>query len=420
MNINDWQDMKFGVLIHWGPYSQWGVFESWTLCQESDPWCARPPQWADNPVGYEKAYEQLPDTFAAPAFDPKQWAASCAAAGMKYLVFTTKHHDGFAMYDTALSDYKVTNTPLGRDVTREVFDAFRAQGLNAGVYFSKADWHSDDYWVRDRPRPDRFANYSTAEEPARWHRFKEFTHDQIKELLSDYGLVDILWLDGGWVREPREDLDMPALAAEARSLQPQILVVDRDVHGPQEEYSTPEQTVPDQLQPFPWESCVTLGPMWYTAGPDETYKSVTEVVHLLCQITARGGNLLLGLGPDHTGAIPEAIYERLAGIGAWLDVNGAAIYGSRPIAPYEQDSLLFTTRGGDVYAIRLLTAGQEAPEVVTFDWRGKKPERIDLLGTDHPIVWGWRSPQDKDAPAVISVTMPEVDVEHAYVLALRY
>ena len=420
MNIDDWQDLKFGVLIHWGPYSQWGVFESWTLCQEPDPWCARPAQWAEDPVGYEKAYEMLPDTFGAPAFDPDTWAASCAAAGMRYAVFTTKHHDGFAMYDTALSDYKVTNTPLGRDVTREVFETFRAKGLSAGVYYSKPDWHSDDYWVRDRPRPDRYANYSTAEEPARWQRFKDFTHGQIRELLSDYGPVDILWLDGGWVREPREDLDMPALAAEARRLQPQILVVDRDVHGPQEAYRTPEQTLPDEVQPFPWESCITLGPMWYTAGPDETYKSVTEVVHLLCQVTARGGNLLLGLGPDHAGAIPDAIHQRLAGIGAWLDVHGTAIYGTRPIAPFECDSLLFTAKDRDVYAIGLLATAQDLPTEVTFHWPGERPERVDLLGVDDTIAWRWHASRDTDSTQMISVTMPKASIEHAYVLVLRY
>ncbi|MBW8803120.1 MAG: alpha-L-fucosidase [Catenulisporales bacterium] len=406
-----WRDQKFGVIIHWGPYSQWGVFESWTLCQEPDPWCERPAAWADDPVGYRAAYERLPQTFAAPAFDPSAWAAACAGAGMKYVVFTTKHHDGFAMYDTALEEYKVTNTPLGRDVTREVLDAFREHGLAAGVYFSKADWHSPDYWRQDRLAPDRHADYDPSEQPERWQRFKQFTHAQISELLSGYGPIDVLWLDAGWVRAPREDLDMPALAAQARRLQPGILVVDREVHGPQEDYRTPEQQIPDLPQPYPWESCVTLGPMWYTAAPGEEYKPVREVVHMLCRIVARGGNLLLGLGPDHTGALPDAVLDRLAGIGAWLDAHGEAVYGTRPVAPYEADGWLFTARDNVTYAVGLLKEGEKLPESVRIPVSGQRPDVVRLVGADETVAWEWEDGE-------VVVRLPGTRAEHAFVVAL--
>ena len=409
--LERWRDLKFGVIVHWGPYSQWGVFESWTLCQEPDPWCRRPDAWADDPVGYRAAYEALPATFEAPAFDPGQWARACAAAGMRYLVFTTKHHDGFAMYDTAFSDYKVTNSALGRDVVREVFDAFRSEGLRAGAYFSKADWHHPDYWNRDRLAPTRYADYDTAAEPERWARFREFTQAQIDELLTRYGPVDLLWLDGGWAKAPRENIHLPAIAPRARPAQPGILVVDREVHGPQEDYRTPEQQIPDSLRPFPWESCVTLGPMWYTAAPGETYKSATEVVHMLCRVVARGGNLLLGVGPDAGGALPQAVVARLAEIGAWLERHGEAIYGTRPVAPYEAEGLLFTARGGTVYAIGLVAAADQAPEVVWIPGCGSAPSRVRLLGADGSVEWTWEDGE-------LAVKMPEVCVEHAFVIAV--
>ncbi|MEV0618310.1 alpha-L-fucosidase [Nonomuraea sp. NPDC050404] len=404
-----WRDQKFGVIIHWGPYSRLGVFESWTLCQEGEDFMTRPEPWAQDPEGYREMYEKLPEGFDAPAFDPESWAAACAAAGMRYVVFTTKHHDGFAMYDTALSDYKSTRTPLGRDVAREVFDAFRAHGLGAGVYFSKADWHHPDYWVPGRETPDRHANYRTQDEPERWRRFAGFTHGQIEELLSGYGPVDVLWLDGGWVREPREDLDLPRLAARARELQPGILVVDRDVHGPQEDYRTPEQTVPADLRSFPWESCITLGPFWYTFGPGETYKPAGEIVHLLCRIVARGGNLLLGIGPDHTGALPGGVVERLAEIGAWLEVHGEAVYGTRPCEPYESGDLVFTRRGGTVYAIGLCTDPGQVRVPVT-----KTPEEVRLLGHDGPLDWS-------AGDGAVTVRLPDGHrVTHAFALTLTF
>ncbi|GAA2393419.1 alpha-L-fucosidase [Nonomuraea africana] len=399
-----WRDQKFGVIIHWGPYSRLGVVESWTLCQEGEDFMARPEPWQGDPDGYREFYEKLPEGFDAPAFEPERWAEACAAAGMRYVVFTTKHHDGFAMYDTRLSDYKSTTTPLGRDVAAEVFDAFRAHGLGVGVYFSKADWHHPDYWTPGLPTPDRHANHA---DPGRWRRFTDFTHGQIEELLTGYGPVDVLWLDAGWVKPPREDLDLPRLAARARELQPGLLVVDREVHGPQEDYRTPEQTVPVELQPFPWESCITLGPSWYTAGPGETYKTAGEIVRLLCRIVARGGNLLLGLGPDHTGALPDTIYERLAEIGAWLGTHGEAIYGTRPCEPYETDDLVFTRRADTIYAIGLRVDLDEVRVPLP-----QPPQAVRLLGHDGPLDW-----QTDDGEVIVRLPGSH-RARHAFALSL--
>jgi alpha-L-fucosidase len=216
---------------------------------------------------------------------------------MKYLLFTTKYHDGLCMYDSRYTDYKITGSesifsanPLS-NIMAEVFNAFRDKGLGIGVYFSKADWHSHDYWWPYFPVFDRNVNYEPEKYPERWQRFREFTFNQLQELMTDYGDVDILWLDGGWVRpagtlteETRpwlgknqwvQDIDMPAIAAMARTHQPGLLIVDRTVHGEFENYRTPEQQIPTYIPPYPWESCITLGDSWYHTGPRERYKSAT-------------------------------------------------------------------------------------------------------------------------------------------------
>ncbi|CAN5498991.1 hypothetical protein BH10ACI2_BH10ACI2_21560 [soil metagenome] len=268
--LDHWQDMKFGFLMHWGTYSQWGIVESWSICSEDVDWCRRPK--GISYVDYVKKYEDLPKTFNPVGFDPNKWAAAAKDAGMKYVVFTTKHHDGFNMFDTKYSDYKITapdvpfHTNPKANITKEVFNSFRREGFGIGAYFSKPDWHSDDYWAPEWATPDRNNNYDTAKYPERWQRFKDFTYNQLNELTTDYGPVDILWLDGGWVkyRKPpfdatvgsgrvpwQQDIDMPRIAAMARKNQPGIMIVDRDVHGPFENYRTPEQTVPDKPLSYP-------------------------------------------------------------------------------------------------------------------------------------------------------------------------
>src|SRR5262245_16406940 len=238
--VEAWQDLKLGLLMHWGTYSQWGIVESWSLCAEDEPWCKRS---MDDYTAYKAAYEKLQTTFNPVKFDPERWAKAAKDAGMRYVVFTTKHHDGFTMFDTTLSDYKITS-PKTRfssnaraDVTKAIFDAFRGQGFWVGAYFSKPDWHSPDYWWPNFATPDRNPNYDIKKYPERWARFVAFTHAQIDELMSRYGRVDILWLDGGWVRPltdaqikaainapdykfahvQSQDIDMPRLVAEARA-----------------------------------------------------------------------------------------------------------------------------------------------------------------------------------------------------------
>jgi alpha-L-fucosidase len=230
-----------------------------------------------------------------------------------------------------------------------------------------------------------------------------FTHAQIRELTSDYGRIDILWLDGGWVRprkDPGEiesdeivpwpqDIDMPGLSKMARRNQPGLIVVDRAVGGAYENYRTPEQKIPDEPLLYPWETCMTLGDSWsYT--PNDNYKPARDVVHMLVDVVAKGGNYLLNVGPDPNGELPPEALSRMREIGDWMDVNGEAIYKSRAIAPYRDGKWRFTTlRDGSVYAIYL--AGEDEKDLpATLRLTGVTPAQgveLHLLGSDAPLRW---------------------------------
>ncbi len=405
--LEQWQDWKFGFMVHWGPYSQWGVVESWSICSEDVDWCRRPK--GISYVDYVRKYEQLPTTFNPLGFDPDAWAKTAKAAGMQYVVFTTKHHDGFSMFDTKQTDYRITaaNVPFHAspraDIAGSVFDAFRKQGFGIGAYFSKPDWHNDDYWSPEFATPDRNVNYDTGKHPERWQRFVDFTHAQIGELTSRYGPLDILWLDGGWVdgrQHPdarpgsgvvpwRQDIDMPGLAALARRNQPGLIVVDRAVGGRYENYRTPEQKIPDAPLPYPWETCMTLGDSW-SYVPNDNYKSARSVVQMLVDVVAKGGNYLLNVGPDANGELPAVAQQRLREIGAWMDVNGRAIHGSRAVAPYRDGKLRYTRlHDGTVYAIYLPDENESLPPP-TMTIRGLAPAphaKLRMLGADCGLAW---------------------------------
>ena len=410
--LEEWQDLKLGLLMHWGPYSQWGIVESWSLCSEDVGWCRRS---MDDYDEYKKAYEALQTTFNPTEFDPERWARAARDAGMKYVVFTTKHHDGFSMFDTRLTDYRITApaTPFSvdprADVTKGIFDAFRQEGFMIGAYFSKPDWHSPDYWWPYFATPDRNPNYDLEKYPERWQRFVDFTHGQIDELMSDYGSVDILWLDGGWVqrltpeevraymsspdnsqlRVQSQDIDMPLLVKNARQKQPGLIVVDRAVPGPHQNYLTPEARVPDEVIPYPWEVPMPMATSW-SFVPDDTYKPARTLVHMLAEVVSRGGNLLLNIGPGPDGRWHDAAYDRLRELGAWMDVNGEAIYESRAVEPYREGKIRLTRRGnGFVYVIYLAEAGEvHMPAHISMtDLQPASGASISLLGGERDLRW---------------------------------
>ena len=417
--LDQWQDQKFGMLIHWGLYAVPGIIESWELC--SEPWIER-----DSTIAYEdykKWYWGLSKEFNPLKFDPEQWAKAGKDAGMKYMVFTTKHHDGFAMFDTKQSDFSIAKGPFAtnprKDVAKHVFDAFRKRDFMIGAYFSKPDWHSQYFWWSKYATPDRNTNYDIRKHPWRWNQFKTFTHNQLLELMSNYGSIDILWLDGGWVRpletvndevrswgaaipEWDQQIDMPKIATMARAKQPGLLMVDRTVHGPYENYQTPEQKIPEKQLDHPWESCLTLGNAWGFVKNDQ-YKPASAVIKAMAEVVAKGGSLLLGVGPQPDGLLPAVAVSRLEEIGRWLKVNGKAIYGTRITKDYVDGNTWFSqSKDGQMkYAIHCLDASGKPGKMIS--WEGNPPAKgsvVTLLNTGKAVKWTLKD-------EVVRVQLPE-------------
>ena len=438
--LEKWQSVKFGLLMHWGPYSQRGIVESWSICAEDEPWCKR-----SNPnyVEYKKQYEDLKKTFNPTKFEPEKWALAAKDAGMKYVVFTTKHHDGFSMFDTRQTDYRITDPGCAfsanprANVTKELFDAFRKQGFMIGAYFSKPDWHNENYWWPNFATPDRNVNYDIKKYPERWQKFVEFTHNQIMELMTGYGRVDILWLDGGWVRvktdaevheamlgaryatRPQsQDVNMPELVRKAREKQPGLIVVDRAVEGPYQNYLTPENQIPGKLLPYPWESCIIMGGGW-SYSFNARYRSAHELIHMLADIVAKGGNLLLNIAPSPEGTWDDEAYARLKDIGAWMKVNNEAIYNSRPLAPYREGKMGYTQwKDGTAYALYLADANEKTlPAQIRLS--AITPARnatVTLLGTKEDLKWEKRG---NEAFVLIPESLQKnPPCEHAWVIKI--
>jgi alpha-L-fucosidase len=404
--LDKWQDQKFGMLIHWGLYAVPGIIESWSICSED--WIER--DSTSNYSDYKKWYWGLQKDFNPVNFNPDQWAKAGKDAGMRYVVFTTKHHDGFNMFDTKQSDFKISNGPFGNNpkanVAKYVFDAFRKNDFMIGAYFSKPDWHSENYWWPKYATPDRNNNYDIRKFPWRWDKFKQYTYSQVGELMHDYGPIDILWLDGGWVRpletvneEVRswggpiptwsQDIDMPRIAMMARQAQPGLLIVDRTVHGPYENYQTPEQKIPEKQLDHPWESCLTLANNWGYV-PNDQFKSSATIIHTLIEIVAKGGSLLLGVGPTPDGLFPEIAVQRLEEIGKWMKVNGEAIYNTRTTIDFKDGNTYFTkSKTGNIqYALVCLEENSSMP--LSIQWKKdlpKKGTKMKLLQTGEMVKW---------------------------------
>jgi len=404
--LDKWQDQKFGMLIHWGLYAVPGIIESWSICSED--WITR-----DSTIAYEdykKWYWGFKKDFNPVKFDPESWAKAGKDAGMRYVVFTTKHHDGFCMFDTKQTNFKISDGPFASnpkaDVAKYVFDAFRKKDFMIGAYFSKPDWHSENFWWPEYATPDRNTNYDIRKFPWRWNKFKDYTFNQISELMHNYGSIDILWLDGGWVRpletvndEVRswgaaipqwsQDIDMPKIATMAREAQPGLLMVDRTVHGPYENYQTPEQHIPTTQQDHPWESCMTLANNWGFV-PNDQFKPASKVIHSLIEIVAKGGSLLLGVGPRPDGFFPQEAIERLHQIGEWMNKNGAAIYNTRTTKNYNDGDTWFTQNNKEGVRYALVCLKDESAIPAYLSWKTNVPKKgstMKLLQTGETVQW---------------------------------
>ncbi|MCU0362869.1 MAG: alpha-L-fucosidase [Bacteroidales bacterium] len=319
-----WTNARFGMFIHWGLYALPARHE-----------------WVKN---YERLtneqYRKYFENFNPDMYNPKEWAAMAKAAGMKYVVLTAKHHEGFCLFDSKYTDYKATNTPIGKDLIKEYVEAFRAEGLKVGFYYSLIDWHHPDYTV-DRMHPQRQEQdsvYARLNKGRDMAKYREYMKNQVRELLTNYGEISIIWFDfsfPGKNGKGRADWDSEGLLKLARSLQPGIIVDDRldlkDVEGGWD-FTTPEQVKVAKWPEFngkkiPWETCQTFSGSWGYYRDETSWKSNAQLIELLIESVSKGGNLLLNVGPTARGTFDYRAKDRLSGMGEWMKYNGRSVYG---------------------------------------------------------------------------------------------
>jgi alpha-L-fucosidase len=328
-----WREGRFGMFIDWGLFAtaagQWkgqrvGGDSTWV-------------QFAARIAPEE--YELLLPQFNPARFDAQRWADLARRAGMKYMVVTAKHHDGFCLFDSKLTGYQVMNTPCKRDLLKEISQACRDQGIKVGWHYSILDWHHPDYLPRGRGSPRPWDGRSAVE--ADFNRYLGHVEGQLGELLTNYGPIGLVWFDGGWEHSP-EELRAGDLVRRVRALQPQILVNDR--LGLRQDFATPEPAVsvapivpvaapaadaPAVVTPRgDWETCITINNTRGFRKDDQEWKPADVLLRSLIDVASRGGNCLLAVGPTAEGEIPQPVVERLEAIGRWLSVNGESIYGT--------------------------------------------------------------------------------------------
>jgi len=352
--IQWFREARFGMFIHWGLYAIPARGE-WVRSRERM-----------SNEDYQPYFEEFDPT----RFDPKGWARAAREAGMKYAVLTAKHHDGFCLFDSALTDYKVTNTPFGRDVVREFLDAFRAEGLRVGLYYSLLDWHHPDYpHYGDLHHPMR-DNEAFKGVEHHFENYVAYLHGQVRELCSNYGKLDILWFDFSYGEMAGEKWEGTRLVEMVRSLQPDVLIDSRlegsgDTQGSLMtahpkitggDFACPEQMIPpygvvnEVGEPVPWEACVTMNNNWGYAAADTLFKPASMLIGKLVECVAKGGNFLLNVGPDARGCIPEASLAILSEIGRWMQRNSESIYGAGMAGLPKPNWGWYTKKGDCLYA----------------------------------------------------------------------
>lgn len=395
--LKHWQDQKFGVLMHWGLYSVPGIVESWSICSEDWIVRERKPTYEEDKAWYWSQKDSLNPV----NFDPSKWADVMKKAGMKYMIFTTKHHDGFCMFDTKYTDFSIAHGPFGKDprhnIAKEVFNAYRNKGFMIGCYFSKPDWHSKWFWNPYYATPNRRINYKKQQHPDWWQNYRKFTQNQLNELTTDYGNIDILWLDGGWITG--EEIGLDTILVDARKRNPGMISVDRTIRGKNENYQTPEQGIPAKQLDIPWESCITLSHAWGWT-PNAKFKSPNKVISILSEIVAKGGCLALGVGPKADGTLQPEVVNTLLKIGSWLNKNGQAIYSTVNAAHYNDGKVWFTAdkNGKTLYAIYALEDGEKTPKTIT--WTENKPKgKLILLQNGKSVKYTVKGNQ-------VTVTLP--------------
>ncbi len=337
---------RFGMFIHWGLYALPARHE-WVRHHEEIP---------------NEAYEKYFENFDPHMFDPEKWARTAWDAGMRYVVLTTKHHEGFCLWDSQYTDYKVTNTPYGKEILRPFVEAFRKQGFRIGFYYSLIDWHHPEFPI-DGVHPLR--NHPDALEMNKSRdvrKYAEYMRNQVRELLTNYGQVDVLWCDfsypgreyKGMPGKGRDDWESEKLVAMIRELQPKILLDDRlDLPGSADIY-TPEQYQPAAWvrvdgEPVVWEACQTFSGSWGYHRDEATWKDAGQLVRMLVNTVATGGNLLMNVGPTPLGTWDSRALDALKIYGDWMKFHGEAIYGCTQSEFTAPPDCRLTQKGNKLY-----------------------------------------------------------------------
>jgi alpha-L-fucosidase len=338
---------RFGMFIHWGLYALAARHE-WVMNYEKTP---------------TEEYEKYAKYFDPDLYDPRAWARAAKAAGMKYVVLTTKHHEGFCLWDTALTDYKATNTPAGRDLVREFVDAVRAEGLKVGFYHSLLDWHHPDFTIDGRhPRrddsPEEIERLNTGRDMS---KYREYLHGQVRELLTDYGRIDYLFYDFSYEYEPHhptwggkgaKDWGAEELLALTRELQPGIVVNDRlgipgDIVTP-EQYQPSEPMKVDGVE-VPWEACQTINGSWGYFRDNHNHKAPELMIRMLIDGVSKNGNMLLNVGPTARGELDAVASEALEAFADWMHLHSRSIYGAGASTFETPVDARYTQRGDRLY-----------------------------------------------------------------------
>lgn len=344
---------RFGMFLHWGLYAIPARGE-WVRSWEQMP---------------EEQYRPYFDEFNPVDFDARRWARAAKEAGMQYVVLTAKHHDGFCLFDSQYTDWKSTNTPFGRNIVREFVDAVRAEGLHVGLYYSLLDWHHPDFPHRDdENHPDR-NNEAVSDEGRDFNRYLEYMHNQVRELCTNYGKLDVLWFDFSYGKLRGEAWKATELVSMVRSLQPDVIIDNRlevsgegygslasgnptPYHG---DFVSPEQMIPPHgIQDvngndIAWESCVTMNGIWGYSATDHYFKPAPMLIKKLVECVSKGGNMLLNVGPDALGDFPPQSTAILKQIGEWMRRNHDSIYGcGRSDLPKPEYGRI-TANGKDLY-----------------------------------------------------------------------
>jgi alpha-L-fucosidase len=344
-----WHQAKFGMFIHWGLYSVLGRHE-WVMEMEGMP---------------VAEYEPLAKRFLPKPNHAREWARLAKRAGMKYMVMTTKHHEGFCLFDTKTTNYCAPKQAAGRDLVKEYVEAARGEGLRVGFYYSLMDWHHPD-------------GARCAEDESARRRFVDYIHTHVRELLTNYGKIDILWYDVPWPLDAK-GWESERMNQMVFQLQPEIIVNNRNrLDG---DFATPEQRIQAEAGDRAWESCMTMNDSWGYHKTDDAWKTPKQVIRNLITCAHDGGNYLLNIGPRADGSIPEESVRILNTVGRWMDKNGQSIYGADRCQPRRCRFGSFSRRGNMLYLHVHFWPG----ETVTIAGLMTKVKSASLLATGQAV-----------------------------------